>query len=133
VLFCGCGSVNKAVVVLPPPPPVRMCVTWPDGVCMCVPPRVLQGKQVLFMTNNSMKSRANYLNKFIQLGVPADVVGPGGLTCTCRLWLWSWLCMASAQQQQQQTGCKCYIGSTVPQQHSQQKMTWSLSCSLRSC
>eukprot|EP00775_Hariotina_reticulata_P013377 gene13377-13504_t len=31
------------------------------------------GKQVLFMTNNSMKSRAGYLNKFVQLGVPAHV------------------------------------------------------------
>lgn len=31
------------------------------------------GKQVLFMTNNSMKSRQAYLGKFVQLGVPATV------------------------------------------------------------
>lgn len=31
------------------------------------------GKQVLFMTNNSMKSRQAYLGKFVQLGVPAAV------------------------------------------------------------
>lgn len=38
---------------------------------------VLQGKQVLFMTNNSMKSRQAYLGKFVQLGVPAAVVRHG--------------------------------------------------------
>lgn len=31
----------------------------------------LQGKQVLFLTNNSMKSRQAYLGKFVQLGLPA--------------------------------------------------------------
>jgi ribonucleotide monophosphatase NagD (HAD superfamily) len=34
----------------------------------------MQGKQVLFMTNNSMKSRQAYLGKFVKLGVPAAVV-----------------------------------------------------------
>jgi ribonucleotide monophosphatase NagD (HAD superfamily) len=34
----------------------------------------VQGKQVLFMTNNSMKSRQAYLGKFKALGVPAAVV-----------------------------------------------------------
>eukprot|EP00878_Enallax_costatus_P003473 GHUV01003686.1.p1 GENE.GHUV01003686.1~~GHUV01003686.1.p1 ORF type:complete len:326 (+),score=73.40 GHUV01003686.1:386-1363(+) len=31
------------------------------------------GKKVLYMTNNSMKSRSSYLGKFEQLGVPAHV------------------------------------------------------------
>lgn len=46
---------------------VRACVC----ACACCP---LQGKQVLFMTNNSMQSRQAYLGKFVQLGVQAAVV-----------------------------------------------------------
>lgn len=34
----------------------------------------IQGKTVLFVTNNSMKSRQAYLTKFERLGVPADLV-----------------------------------------------------------
>lgn len=32
------------------------------------------GKKVLFMTNNSMKSRGSYLDKCLQVGLPAHVV-----------------------------------------------------------
>jgi ribonucleotide monophosphatase NagD (HAD superfamily) len=35
---------------------------------------LLQGKKVLFMTNNSMKSRQSYLDKCLQVGLPAHVV-----------------------------------------------------------
>jgi ribonucleotide monophosphatase NagD (HAD superfamily) len=43
---------------------------------------VLQGKQVLFMTNNSMKSRQSYLDKCLQVGLPAHVVSKQGSCCT---------------------------------------------------
>jgi hypothetical protein len=35
---------------------------------------LMQGKKVLFMTNNSMKSRESYLDKCLQVGLPAHVV-----------------------------------------------------------
>jgi ribonucleotide monophosphatase NagD (HAD superfamily) len=33
-----------------------------------------QGKQLVFVTNNSTKSRADYKKKFDKLGIPAEVV-----------------------------------------------------------
>jgi len=33
-----------------------------------------QGKQLVFVTNNSTKSRADYKKKFDKLGIPAQVV-----------------------------------------------------------
>ena len=32
------------------------------------------GKQLVFVTNNSTKSRADYKKKFDKLGIPAEVV-----------------------------------------------------------
>ena len=37
--------------------------------CLCV-----IGKQLVFVTNNSTKSRADYKKKFDKLGIPAEVV-----------------------------------------------------------
>lgn len=37
----------------------------PDGIA---------GKQLVFVTNNSTKSRADYKKKFDKLGIPAEVV-----------------------------------------------------------
>ena len=33
------------------------------------------GKQVVFVTNNSTKSRADYQNKLKSMGIPAEIVG----------------------------------------------------------
>lgn len=38
-------------------------------------PMTLQGKTVLFVTNNSMKSRVSYAGKFKSLGISAAPVG----------------------------------------------------------
>jgi hypothetical protein len=35
---------------------------------------VFSGKQLVFVTNNSTKSRADYKKKFDKLGIPAEVV-----------------------------------------------------------
>jgi hypothetical protein len=40
-----------------------------------------QGKQVLFVTNNSMKSRKSFKKKFDDLNLPVALVGP-------RVWRW---------------------------------------------
>lgn len=34
----------------------------------------MTGKQLVFVTNNSTKSRADYKKKFDKLGIPAEVV-----------------------------------------------------------
>lgn len=39
----------------------------------CVAP--LQGKKLVFVTNNSTKSRAGYLGKFTSLGLNINAVG----------------------------------------------------------
>jgi len=35
-----------------------------------------KGKQIVFVTNNSTKSRADYKSKLDKLGIPAEVVRP---------------------------------------------------------
>jgi ribonucleotide monophosphatase NagD (HAD superfamily) len=37
--------------------------------------KTVSGKQLVFVTNNSTKSRADYKKKFDKLGIPAEVVG----------------------------------------------------------
>lgn len=46
---------------------------------MCIDYRITRtngvtGKQLVFVTNNSTKSRADYKKKFDKLGIPAEVV-----------------------------------------------------------
>ena len=46
---------------------------------------LLQGKQLVFVTNNSTKSRAGYLSKFTGLGLNVKAVSEcvGGGRCGC--------------------------------------------------
>lgn len=39
------------------------------------------GKQLVFVTNNSTKSRADYKKKFDKLGIPAEVVRMSLVAC----------------------------------------------------
>jgi hypothetical protein len=60
----------------------QLCSSWDHAflVLLCVM-CILQGKKVLFMTNNSMKSRGGYLDKCLQVGLPAHVVSKRGISC----------------------------------------------------
>ena len=51
---------------LTPPCPALLHLAWLPGC--------LQGKQLVFVTNNSTKSRAGYLNKFTGLGLNVKAV-----------------------------------------------------------
>lgn len=43
-----------------------------SGLSLTIPP----GKQVVFVTNNSTKSRVEYMKKLTSMGIPATVVRP---------------------------------------------------------
>ncbi len=51
-----------------------MCVPLPTASPNTVPLPALQGKRLFFVTNNSTKSRAGYLNKFTSLGLKVKAV-----------------------------------------------------------
>jgi ribonucleotide monophosphatase NagD (HAD superfamily) len=46
---------------------------------------VLQGKKLIFVTNNSTKSRKQYMKKFLDLGLSVTEVRTKGVTVSARL------------------------------------------------
>ena len=57
----------------PPPPDTPLPRSAAPGLAAWLP-GCLQGKQLVFVTNNSTKSRAGYLNKFTGLGLNVKAV-----------------------------------------------------------
>lgn len=54
------------------------CVTTDGHTPCCMSCGVLQGKRLVFVTNNSTKSRAGYLGKFTGLGLKVNAVSSRG-------------------------------------------------------
>lgn len=62
------------------------CSPAPLGrlLAACRSVHLAQGKQLVFVTNNSTKSRAGYLKKFTGLGLNVKAVSPASWLTRCR-------------------------------------------------
>lgn len=60
------------------PAPARNPLRLIAAARACACAALSQGKKLVFVTNNSTKSRAGYLGKFTSLGLNINAVGGGG-------------------------------------------------------